>query len=241
MRGARSTLAVFRAAMLIAALVTGCTVLRPTGRLRVTRRTAELGDAESVIVNLEMSAGELKIDSGSDILMEGEFRYNVAAWEPVAEYQVTDAQGELTIRQPDMGDVRLGNYVYEWDLRFAEDVPMAMNVQLGAGRSRIDVADLDLTALAVNAGAGETTINLSRAWADDLDVSLRGVVGEAIVYLPAAVSVRVEVEGGLGDVDTMGLTQQNGAYVNAAYDGGDATLELTVEGGIGQISLEVVE
>jgi len=53
--------------------------------------------------------------------------------------------------------------------------------------------------------------------------------------------VRVEVEGGLTNIETSGLRSTGGAYVNDAY--GEAEIELNIEvtTGIGQVDLEVIE
>jgi hypothetical protein len=191
-----------------------------------------------------MGAGELTVSGGGDALMEADFTYNVAEWEPIVDYSVSGDQGDLTVRQPDadVPDLAIDNYRYEWDLSFAEDVPMEMTIELGAGRSDLDLADLALTSLMVNAGAGDTTLDLAGGdWPDGLDVTMRGGVGRATVYLPSDVGVRAEVTGGIGQVNATGLTREGDAYVNGAYDGGEATISLDIEGGVGEINLEVVE
>jgi uncharacterized protein YciU (UPF0263 family) len=240
----RARLMALLAAALSAAALSGCVFFPQTGGLVRRNQTVERAGVETLSVELRMGGGELKLQGGADTLLEADFAYNVAEWEPIVEYDVNGDEGQLTIRQPavdDITDLRLGDYVYEWDLRFAEDVPMAMDIQLGAGRSDLDVAEVTLTSLDVEVGAGQTTIYLNRDWTDDVDVSIRGGVGEAVIYLPAEVSVRIAVDGGIGQVETMGLTREGDVYVNQAYAGGDAVLEIEIDGGIGQINLEVVE
>mgnify|MGYP006293209339 CR=1 FL=1 len=240
----RSAFAAVLAVALLVAATMGCTFLRRTGPLQTESQTVELEGAESVIVDLRMGAGELTVSGGGDALMEADFTYNVAEWEPIVDYSVSGDQGDLTVRQPDadVPDLAIDNYRYEWDLSFAEDVPMEMTIELGAGRSDLDLADLALTSLMVNAGAGDTTLDLAGGdWPDGLDVTMRGGVGRATVYLPSDVGVRAEVTGGIGQVNATGLTREGDAYVNEAYDGGEATLSLDIEGGVGEINLEVVE
>lgn len=225
-------------------VASGCTLVRRTGPLQTESQTVELDGAESVTAALRMGAGELTVSGGGDALMEADFTYNVAEWEPIVDYSVSGDQGDLTVRQPDadVPDLAIDNYRYEWDLSFAEDVPMEMTIELGAGRSDLDLADLALTSLMVNAGAGDTTLDLAGGdWPDGLDVTMRGGVGRATVYLPSDVGVRAEVTGGIGQVNATGLTREGDAYVNEAYDGGEATVSLDIEGGVGEINLEVVE
>jgi hypothetical protein len=52
--------------------------------------------------------------------------------------------------------------------------------------------------------------------------------------------VRVNAEGGLGQINAEGLQREGDAYVNDAYGDSDVTLDVDVRGGVGQINLEVV-
>ncbi len=52
--------------------------------------------------------------------------------------------------------------------------------------------------------------------------------------------MRVNAGTRLGRVNTDGLQKEGEAYVNGAYGDSDATLEVDVSGGVGQINLKVV-
>jgi hypothetical protein len=51
------------------------------------------------------------------------------------------------------------------------------------------------------------------------------------------VGVRAHASGGIGSVSTDGLTRDGDDYVNAVYGKTPASIELTVQGGIGEIDL----
>ncbi|MBN2001973.1 MAG: DUF4097 family beta strand repeat protein [Anaerolineae bacterium] len=221
-------------------------------------------DAKEARVTIKMGAGELKVSGGADDLMEADFTYNVEDWKPVVEYQIKDSEGRLTVRQPDTdkfsarGDVR-----YEWDLRFDDKTPLDMHVECGAGNADMDLstlnvtkldvklgagdAELDLskntslTRLDVTMGAGKLTIDLTGQWEDDVEVAIQGGVGDITLRLPEDIGVKVKVTKGLGDVDNSGLYERDGAYVNKAYEDADVRLEITIQAGVGQVNLEVVE
>ncbi len=93
----------------------------------------------------------------------------------------------------------------EWDLRVNDDVPLDLNVQLGAGESDLDLDSLTLTAPDLSMGAGETTVDLTGDYERDLAANIEGGVGEATVRLPGEVGVRVDAEGGLGEINPEGL------------------------------------
>jgi hypothetical protein len=59
--------------------------------------------------------------------------------------------------------------------------------------------------------------------------------------LPSDVGARVEVNAGVGTIETSGLTRDGDAYTNAAYGVSEVTLQVDLKAGIGQIELQVVE
>jgi predicted membrane protein len=111
---------------------------------------------------------------------------------------------------------------------------------LGAGESRLNVADLVLTALSIELGAGDSLVDLFADREDDLEVSIQGGVGRLTVMLPDDVGARVQVAGGLGSVNASGLQVEGDAYVNDAYGRSEATIRIDIDGGIGEVDLELV-
>ena len=74
--------------------------------------------------------------------------------------------------------------------------------------------------------------------AKDLEAEIQGGVGEATIRLPKNVGVVATVHGGLGSIDTHGLKEEDGQYVNEAYGKSPTTIHLSVNGGIGSIKLQ---
>jgi hypothetical protein len=54
------------------------------------------------------------------------------------------------------------------------------------------------------------------------------------------VSVRARAQGGLGKINAEGLQREGDSYVNDAYGSSDVTLDVDVQGGVGEINLKVV-
>jgi hypothetical protein len=222
-------------------LTVGCASVK-TGPVRTEARSVQLEGAESVEVDILMGAGELSLTGGAEALMDAEFTYNVAAWQPEVDYQVTGDEGRLEVRQPDVDSVSaLESYRYEWDLRLNDQVPMDLHVALGAGEGTLEVGDLTLSRLDVEVGAGQGTLDLTGDRTSDLDVSVEAGVGELTVRLPREVGVRVEVDGGLGEVNADDLSVEDGAYVNDAYGTSEPTINVDIAGGVGRVTLELAE
>ena len=89
-------------------------------------------------------------------------------------------------------------------------------------------------------GAGQTTVDLTGDYGQDFDASIEGGVGEATVLVPSEVGVRARAEGGLGEINAKGFRREGDAYVNDAYGDSEVTLDVDVQGGVGELNLEVV-
>jgi hypothetical protein len=219
-------------------LLASCSSAARVGELQTESRSVELGDAESVRVEINMGAGNLEVTGGADQLLESEFVYNVAKLKPEVEY----ADGTLIVRQPDTHGLPvlqgISDFHNEWALRLSDRVPMDLSVDLGAGAGNLELAGLSLTHLNLRLGAGEYMIDLTGDWARDLDVTIASGAANIILRLPAEVGVRVEVESGPNIVNATGVTQDGKIFTNAAYGVSDVTMHVNMESGIGQITLE---
>jgi hypothetical protein len=215
------------------------------GEMQTATESVELGDADSVMLEIQMGAGTMDLRGGADSLLDAEFSYNIEELRPLVSYSVSDRQGRLVVQHPDVDDVTVllnaTNYQTHWKLRLGSDAPLDMTVTLGVGEAMLDLSGLQLTGLEVEAGVSESTIDLSGEWRQGFPVSVEGGVGATTLLLPATTGVRVQAEKGIGEVKTIGLQQQGEFYVNEAYGQGDVNLEISVEAGIGEIHLQVIE
>lgn len=219
-----------------------CNINHPAlGQLQTDVKEVKLGDAKSASVEIRMGAGELKIGGGATNLLDAQFTYNAPSWKPQVEYSTGGGEGRLSIQQPAGTGGASGNVRYDWDLRLSEKVPLSIDVQMGAGRADLTLGKLSLTNLDVKMGAGETVVDLTGDWKNDLRAHLRGGVGKATVRLPRDVGVYVTAAGGIGAINAHDLKKEHGAYVNDAYGKSPVTLRVAVEGGVGEINLELAE
>jgi hypothetical protein len=186
---------------------------------------------------VHMPSGLLSIQGGADELMQADFSQGAAWSAPSIDYHVDNGLGTLTIDQQS-GSQFVGHSDNTWKLKLSESVPVELEIDVGAGRSDLDLAKIDLTRLQLNIGAGQANVDLTGERSKDLQAQIHGGVGEAVVRLPKSIGVVATVHGGLGSVEVHGLKEEDGEYVNAAYGKSPNTLRLTVEGGIGHIRLE---
>jgi hypothetical protein len=215
--------------------------LLEVGELKRDVKTIPQTGLENAEVEVSMNAGTLALTGGSKALMEAEFTYNVDEWQPEVSYSEEAGVGMLTVRQPLKGSIQSPEARNDWSLQFSDTIPMRMLVRLGAGKVDLDLKGIHLQDLDIELGAGQVTIDLSGDWEQDFNVNLKRGVGEAIVKLPGEVGVRMNVAGGIGSIEALGLRRQGEYYVNEAYGVSEVTIEMEILGAIGTIELEVVE
>jgi hypothetical protein len=199
----------------------------------------DLGEADSVEVEINMGAGELNLEGGATALMEGTFRYNVERWTPEVDYRVFNKKGRLLIQQRKRHGLHFGRTKNTWDIRLNNKVPMDMSVNLGAGSTDLKLQNFSLKRLEIDMGVGELRLDLSGEHKEDLEVKIDGGVGSGTIYLPENVGIRAEIEGGIGSVHAPGFHKDGHAYTNDAYGKAPVSIDLRIEAGIGSIELRV--
>ena len=207
-----------------------------SGDLQHQSRTVERQGAKSVHVSLETSSGELNISGGSSHLLDADFNYSDSYETPRVDYNVADGVGHLSISQDD-GSTHFNAAHNQWNLHFSSEVPLELKVEMGAGRGQLRLRDMPVTRLEMSMGAGQADLDLTGERKNDLIADLEGGVGQVTIRLPRKVGVVARASGGIGAVEAHGLRHEGDEYTNEAYGKTPATIHLSVQGGVGQISL----
>lgn len=243
-----------RMAAIAAAVLLGATLLLGTGCVRVdlddssdtgaASERIDLGSAETVQVSLEMGAGELVVDSDSTTsLMEADFTYRPTSIRPEVDYRVENGEGQLKVRTPNPAQLNLGvNMRNTWDLRLAEDVPMRLAVNLGAGEANLQLGHLSLIDLQVDLGAGDATVDLSGEPRDDLEADINAGVGQLTLVVPRSAGVRIiGYKDGLGSYQADGFKIDGDYLVNDEYGSADVTYDIVLRRGVGEVIIKMAD
>lgn len=205
---------------------------------RHSMKIVEPQRAKSAQARLEMSAGRLTINGGGKNLLDADFTYSEQFEEPRVDYSVSDGVGQLKVSQ-ESHSVHFGRSQNDWNLHFNKDVPLELKIDMGAGQGDLHFRDVPLTRLDLNIGAGQMDVDFTGDRKTDLTANIEGGVGQATISLPKNVGVIAHASGGIGSIDVHGLKHDGDSYTNDAYGKSPATIHLKVEGGIGQITLNV--
>lgn len=201
----------------------------------------ELDKAEIVTSKFQLGVGELRVQGGATKLMEGDFSYTNPSWKPAVRYSSTGFRGNLVIEQPsESKSINASANEYKWDVKLNDKVAQDFEFNVGVGVTKLDLSTINIRSMNLNMGVGEVELNLRGKPQKDYSVNIKGGVGEARILLPKDVAVVANATGGLGGVDTTGMTKEGNRYVNEAYKANPAsgvTIRVNVEGGIGNVKL----
>lgn len=228
-------------ALALSVLLTGCINIsheNGTFEPRTITRKIEKGSAELVRAGIHMGAGTLEVRGGSSALLDAEFHYETSFGEPEVTYEETSFRGRLDIR-PAVEKTKLitGGSASEWKILLGDNIPLDLDVALGAGQCDLKLAGLTLRSVELKMGAGECEMDLTGNWQRNFDVKVRGGIGELTVRVPSNVGVVAEAEGGIGEISVSGLRKREGRYFNEAYGESPITIRIDVKGGVGEINL----
>jgi hypothetical protein len=199
--------------------------------------TVDRLNAKSVRVTLDMGAGDLNLSGGSSHLLESDFDYRSSSGAPRVDYSVSGTTGDLHISQDDTDSHFRTTTDNHWTLHFANDIPLEIKMDMGAGRGNLRLRDIDVTRLNLDMGAGQVDVDFTGDRKSDLTADIEGGVGQANIRLPKNVGVIVNASGGIGTIDAHGLKHDGDEYTNELYGKSPVTIHLKVQGGVGTISL----
>jgi outer membrane murein-binding lipoprotein Lpp len=229
-------------------LVSGCVGIVRAGELHTESRSVALDGAESVRAEIDVDSGDLQVSGGAqENLLAARFTSNVASGKPQIDYDLSGDRGTLKVWQPETTrpNINIGSVRREWDLRLNDRVALdELTMRTGVGDADVNLASLSPSKLKVESDTGDLNVDLAGEWKRDLEATIETDVGEIGVMLPSDIGVHVDVDTGVGSVNTTGLLKDSGvhgtnAYVNDGFGKSKRELRIRVNSNVGDVDLEV--
>jgi hypothetical protein len=199
-------------------------------------KNIELNGENALTADITMGVGKLKISSDTNKLFEGNFDYNVKKLKPEISY----SSNVLKVSHNKMNqNISGNNYKCDWDLRFNPKVLMSMDINMGVGSGNLDFSKINLKSLSAKFGVGDSLVDLSGSYNQDVNVNIQGGVGRVIIILPKSIGVSVTAEKGVGSIRAENFTRESSSYKNDAYGKTKNSINVNVKAGVGDIELEL--
>lgn len=222
-------------------------------------QTINSGKAKNIKALIHISGGELSVKGGSDELAQVKFTYDKEDWVPTVSYTENNELGKLIVKASTEGEekridddnkcqlVLNGKYNYSLglvlgaglaDLNFEYfNIEKAL-FKLGIGSFSINLSNVSLPFLRIEAGIGEVKLDLSGAYKNDLKAQINAGIGELKVFVPSDIGVKFIVNGFLGDVQADNYNKQGNEYTNALFGKTKHSIVVKVNGAIGSIKIK---
>jgi len=202
----------------------------------------EKDKAKSLDMDIRFGAGKLLVEGGASEWVNGDIVTNIKKGYPTVKYKNKKNIGYAVIQQKKNMFSLFGKKKNTWNLQLTNEIPVDLNVQVGASDTKLNLAGINLSRLTVDAGVSDTTINLGGDWQESFDAEINLGVGDAKIYLPQGVGVKLSVSKGIGSIAAKDfISQGNGVYVNEAYDLSDTQINMEVNVGVGQVKFLLEE
>ncbi len=217
----------------------GCGAESTVGAIQTARDTIEHGTATAAGVRIDIATGRLDLADGTDKLMEATFQYNVPGSRPEIDFDANRTPGTLSLVQPvDRNNLPplTGSTVNNWEIRLGNKLSLDLDLRLGLGDARLDLSSLKISGLRMDLGAGNVEADLSGNYRSNVDAHITGGLGNLTLKLGDRMSTLVTVTGGPGKVTAHGLSRDGEAYTNGVQS--LYGLDVTIESGVGEITLE---
>jgi hypothetical protein len=188
---------------------------------------------------INMGAGELAIEGGAKEEVVAELRYSSGGIVPTFRLDDSSFRARLVVEQAkkDGGNFRLDEN--RWRIQLPDTLATDLNVNIGAGESRLKLGSINLRKVGIKMGAGKVIADFQGEPKHDYEVKIQGGVGECEILLPKSAGIHAEATGGLGSIDVDGLNKIGNSYENAEFSGKAPKIHLSVQGGVGSIRILV--
>ncbi len=204
---------------------------------RLESETVELSaeGITSATVDITMGVGELELAAlqGDDLVYRATLRHDPRNTELNETKQVQGGHVEaaLAFSGTNNGPLVTGDNG-RLEVALAREIPLALAVESGVGKSHLMLEDLTLAILDLHCGVGDVQLALPDGF---YEATVTGGVGALVIELPEDVGAQIEIEGGLGPVEVADRFQRSG---NTYTAGGVGSVRVYIKAGIGTVRVE---
>jgi hypothetical protein len=242
-RSALGTVVALLLALLVIAGAVSLLVLSPEsvglGRAARDLQIEEpLDGVEQADFRIGFAAGTLEIGrlEDSNALIQGDLQLATNR-QPVWDFSQSGGNAQLVLEYATGNVQNWTGRGDQWNLALSPRAAYALNANIGAGDSTIDLTGLDIRSLWIETGAGRSTVILPET--GRFDARITGGVGQLVVEIPPGMAARIQVDRGLGALDVSRRFGRQGGdvYESGNWETSDNRVTIEIEVGIGQVSI----
>ncbi len=206
--------------------------------LRSQEVSQPLQGVKSAEIVLENGAGDVNIHalSGSSNLIAGKISSGRGR-NAFEELSIQGSQARYRLRETDtymFFRERIGENT--WDLGLSSQIPLDIRYSQGAGNTQLDLSGLQLSALKINVGVGQTTVTLPAT--GNFDARIDGAIGQIVIVVPNGMALRVQSNTALANLAVPGGYQKSDrVYTSPGYETSASKVNLVIGMAIGNVTV----
>jgi hypothetical protein len=135
-----------------------------------------------------------------------------------------------------------GNKEYECGFHLNNDIVWDMNIKTGAVNGTFDMADMKVSGMDLDVGAGNLKMVLGSKY-ERTRLKINAGASKLDVVLPESAGVRVKMNGALNKTNfgELNWTKQGDYYQSQNYDDAASRIDMDVNMGVGKLTIEIAK
>ena len=186
---------------------------------------------QSYALRVDGGAARYRVSGGASAAVEASADFDALC---LAVRDSTASRGDVRLTQ---GGTRIGGN-NDIEVKLANDLPVSVTVNAGAGELDLDLHDLKVTDVRLNIGASSTSLILPHP-TGDVGIRVEGGASSLIVEIPADVEARVTISGGLVSSSTTNprAARSGNTIETAGYATAKDRVTVSVTGGASSVEV----
>ncbi len=198
---------------------------------------AEKVNAMIVVYKEVISIFQVEI---KQLLLISDFDYNLNQWAPQVTYSTEDNEGKLKIMQKEKEKGLFDSVENKWSLIFNQTIPLELDIVMGSGDNHLDLSSINLIDLKAVIGTGNTILDLTGNYQENIQIYLVGGVGRTTINLPEDIGIRLWIKDGLNIISCDGLDKFGNFYSNSIFDFSERKIYITLFSVLGTIDVNLI-
>jgi hypothetical protein len=126
-----------------------------------------------------------------------------------------------------------------WSVRLTRDVPVALDLEIGANEATLDLSDLRIPEVYLKSGANSTDIRLPSN-SGLTRVRISSGAASVNLHIPQGVAAQVNSRSGLSsiNVDTQRFPKAGQSYRSLDYEAAANKVDIDIEMGVGSVTID---
>jgi len=194
-------------------------------------------DVHELNVEFDLGAASLDVKSSFEgALIDVEIKANTG--EPTVNFELDGNMLNMYAASPSHQG-KWGNFKEEWSVQLPVGIPLSLDLDVGALSCELDLEDMLLSHLDIDAGAVSIGASLPAPDVEGYTVNIDMGASDLDLSFPAGTPLRIKAESALSATNfkKAGLKKTGGYWCSEAYEAGTPFVDLSITSGVASIDV----